>query len=67
MKAVSYNHRNGGHREALCPRAPQGPAWYQLNLPHITSKFLSKHMQYLITPHYLQSKSLHLMTNAVAS
>ena len=67
MKAVSYNQRNGGHREALCPGAPQGPAWYQLNLPHITSKVLSKPMQYLITPHYPRSKSLRLMTNAVAS
>ena len=29
MKAVSYNQRNGGHRKALCPGAPQGPARYQ--------------------------------------
>ena len=29
MKAVSCNQRNGGHRKALCPGAPQGPAWYQ--------------------------------------
>ena len=29
MKAVSYNQRNGGHRKALCPEAPQGPAQYQ--------------------------------------
>ena len=28
MKAVSCNQRNGGHRKALCPGAPQGPVWY---------------------------------------
>ena len=28
MKDVSCNQRNGGHRKALCPGAPQGPAWY---------------------------------------
>ena len=27
MKDVSCNQRNGGHRKALCPGAPQGPAW----------------------------------------
>ena len=29
MKAVSCNQRNGGHRKALCPGTPQGPAQYQ--------------------------------------
>ena len=29
MKAVSYNQRNWENRKALCPEAPQGPAWYQ--------------------------------------
>ena len=28
MKVVSCNQRNGG-TQALCPGAPQGPAWYQ--------------------------------------
>lgn len=28
MKAVFHNQRNEGHRKALCPGAPQGPAWY---------------------------------------
>ena len=31
MKAVSYNQGNGGHRKALCPEAPQGPAQYQFH------------------------------------
>ena len=25
MKAISCNQRNGGHRKALCPGAPQDP------------------------------------------
>ena len=32
MKALSYNQRNGGHRKALCPGAPQGPTWYHADL-----------------------------------
>ena len=29
MKTVFYNQRNEGHRKALCPKAPQGPAQHQ--------------------------------------
>ena len=32
MKAISCNHRNGRHREALCPEGPQGPARYHSSL-----------------------------------
>ena len=28
MKAVFCNQRNSGHRKALCPGAPEGPAQY---------------------------------------
>jgi len=28
MKPTSYNQRNGRHKKALCPEAPQGPAQY---------------------------------------
>ena len=39
MKIISYNQRNRGHRKALCPGAPQGPARYQL-LPWAVSRCL---------------------------
>ena len=29
MKAIFCNQRNGEHRKALCPGAPQDPAQYQ--------------------------------------
>ena len=46
MKAVSCNQRKGGHREALSPGAPQGPAQYQQSAD-ITGKMPTSLLKYL--------------------
>ena len=73
MTAISCNQRNGGHRKALCPGTPQGPAWYQCHKwdPKETNSWGANdpqnHVWYPFEPLVLSASVNHLLPFGLVS